>query len=319
MTSYRLSGPARSVAALAVATVVLAGCGIRIGGPPAPIPSPDEIQTWRQDAAIAVERVIHAAEGEQGGAEGDVVGDLVEASTEYLDDLGGVWLPPPRDEDPSPISPAHDQVRDLAAALEESSTQILSLARSGPDDSAAALVSMWLTWHTAAVLLADERGTACPQPCGSGIVPPTLYEEATSGELTSGEEALREAVAPQSPDLIGVYDALGYIEEVRAARAPADSRDDIAARARELRHLADLLAGESAGTDVDTRLSAYEINLDDLEGSVQKYATAAVEQWLTLVPRLPPGAQTPALEGLWHAYSSAEASLEVELWPGLGQ
>ncbi len=323
MESYRFPRPARRLLAAAAVALILSGCGIRVGAPPAAVPTPDANEELRQEAAVAVERVALTAESAAEAAPEPNLAALIEVSTTYVEDLGGVWLPPPREEDPSPTSPA--TVATDAGAPEvldvvlDSADTLLSVAAADDSPEPEALVSMWLTLHTAAVVLSADLGADCPDPCGSGMLPPALTEAVASGDASAEVEQLLRAVPAQSPDLIGIYDAAGYVQEVRAARSSGEEREAATERARELRRFADLLAGEAAGTADDTRLSAYEIDLDDLQGSAERYAQAAAEHWLALYPHAPAEARQPLIEALWYAYSSAHPDLQVGPWPALSR
>ena len=324
METYRFSRPARRLLAAAAVAVLLSGCGVRVGAPPAAVPSPDAPEELRQEAAVALERVALTAQTAAGADPEPNLAALIEVSTTYAEDLGGVWLPPPREEDPSPTSPAAAPVadadeREVLDVVLDSADTLLSVAAEDDSPEPEALISMWLTMHTAAVVLSADLGADCPDPCGAGMLPPALTEATASGDAPAEVERLVEAVPAQSPDLIGIYDAAGYVNEVRAARSSGEDREGATQRARELRRFADLLAGEAAGTSEDTRLSAYEIDLEDLQGSTERYAQAAAEHWLELYPRVPPEAREPLIEALWFAYASAHPDLQVGPWPALSR
>lgn len=322
--SYRISRPARRLLAAGALAALLSGCGVRVGTPPAGVPSPEAPEELRQEAAVAMERVAVTAQSAAGADPEPNLAALIEVSTTYAQDLGGVWLPPPREEDPSPTSPAAAPAQDadegevLDVVLDSADT-LLTVAAADDAPEPDALISMWLTMHTAAVVLSADLGADCPDPCGSGVLPPALAEAVASGDAPEEVERLIEAVPAQSPDLIGIYDAAGYVNEVRAARSSGGDREAATQRARELRRFADLLAGEAAGTPEDTRLSAYQIDLDDLQGSAEGYARAAAEHWLELYPRVPAEAREPLIEALWFAYSSAHPDLQVAPWPALSR
>lgn len=336
MEIMRISPSAQRVLAVAALTVALVGCNLRVGSPPSPLPTPGAEEVSRQNAAIAVAEVIESAQSAQPAP---VLTALADASDVYLDALGGMWVPPPRDEDPSPSAPV-DLAREqpdgaitdeaLLTSVHVNSDALLELAAQAGTDQAgtdraegdahvgpAALVSMWLTWHTAAAAIAEEADLPCPEPCGSGGLSPVLEEALSPGEPPAAVADLIEAVPLHAPELIGLYDALGYVEQVRAARSGDEDRDALAARARELRRVGNLLAGESAGTDRDPRLSAYPLEVDDLPGTSEQLSGSAAENWLALYPHLDAPAREVAIEILWFTYTAANPGGEVETWPGL--
>lgn len=322
MESYRFFRRTRRLLAVTAIAVALSGCGIRVGTPPAAIPSADPAEALRQEAAIALEKVARTAQSLAGAASGDDLTALIEVTTTYAEDLGGVWLPPPREEDPSPTSPAAAPVgdvdeRELLDVVNEAADDLLTIAADAEAPEPAALISMWLSLHTAAVMLSADLDVECPSPCGSGMLPPALREAVATGDVPADADLLLDAVPAQAPDLIGIYDAAGYVQEVRAARSSGEGRDAALDRARDLRRFADLLAGDSAGTPDDTRLSAYDLDLADLPASARRYAQAAAEHWLALYPHAPGEARERLIEALWYAYASARPELRVELWPAL--
>lgn len=306
MRPYRFPPRPRLLGVVAAAVLVLAGCGIRVGTPPAPIPSPDDHEVWRQQVAIAAASVDAAARGAAGAS--PVLSDLADVSGEYLEQLGGVWLPPPRDEDPSPTVPTFEtgsSTEEVFATVVRASQEILPLAA---DEHTEAVVSMWVSWHTAAVLLSEEVAQSCPEPCGA-------MTSASLAELFTGLDEVARLVAQEAPELIGIYDAWGYTTEIRAARGPVESRDEIAAEARGLRGLAALLAEGADGSLDDPRLPAYDVDVADLDGSAHGYAQSAAATWLTLYRSVPEDAHVEVLQALWHAYTHSAPTLRVELWP----
>lgn len=310
-----LAALARLTGVVALAAAV-AGCGIRVGSPPAPIPSPDAAEIWRQDLAVTVATVVQVA-GAARGEQEEVFAELARVSQGYLEDIGGVWLPPPRDDHPDPASPV-EPVGELSAAAaltivnQQADALLAGADEGGSGPGAAALASIWLTWHAAAVRVSAGLGEPCPPPCGQGPAPENLLESDPGpgvGELTA-------LAAQHAGELIAIYDALGYVEEIRAARAGAD-RDEIAAGARQLRRLGELLAGEDTGSPADPRRGAYEVDLSDLEATSRHLNASALEYWLSVLPEASPQAQRAGLEPIWHAFRGAHPDLDLLPWPGL--
>lgn len=296
-TIMRNSRPARigrTISALTTA-LVIAGCGVRVGQPPVPIPIPDADEAQRQHIAVALEQVLLAADVAS-KEEGDAADRLSVVLEAYLEDLGGVWLPPPREEDPEPSSPAlADPPATLAEAAELSAGELAEALPQAPEVQRGALVSMWLTLRTAQATFGAEPAADCELPCGEAMIPPI-------------------DPVPESGELAAIYDALGYLQEIRAARAGTDARDDDAAGARALRLFAEELSGTLSGTDADLRQGAYPVDPDDLSGSSQTYLEAALEQWLVLAAD---AGDPEFLEALWHTSMVVNPGHEISPWPGL--
>lgn len=318
----RVSNPRRlrtfSQVAAATAAVVLtvSGCGVRVGQPPSPIPTPDAVESHRQSAAVAMERILLAADA----APGKVPDGLVPVVTEYLDDLGGVWIPPGRDDNPFPASPALAQDNsDLAGVLAEAGDLMLTLANSG--DNPAAYTSMWLSLYTAQMRIEGDQVRGCTIPCGDGIIP-TVFAIAREQGENHDLVGLLDLLHESAPDLIAAYDALGYLEEVRAARGNNDVRDALEPGATVLREFADFLAGSAAGSDADPRLNAYQFNPDDIEASIRGYIDEALDGWLAVLTAAAAAgdvrAATAAKSAVWFTYGSTNPDLQIELWPGFG-
>lgn len=291
--------------------VTVAACGIRVGQPPAVIPTADSLQEQRQTAAIALERVLLAAES----TTGEIPSGLKQVAENYLEHLGGVWLPPARDTDPTPVSPALDHDNsNLQSVIENAATVMLELVATAPPANAEAYASMWLSLKSAGVALAGGPAASCTIPCGAGIIPPVVGE--LEEPATGHNGALTETVREHAPELIAVYDALGYAEEIRAARASLEDRDPLAAGAAALRSAADVLAGPTAGTPADLRLSAYLVDVEELPATIQAYAEGAVRGWLATVAAAAPADLPAASAALWHTYESTNPGHRIEAWPG---
>lgn len=295
MRSSRSARIGRAVLATASALLIV-GCGIRVGQPPAPVPTPEALEVDRQHIAVALERVLLAADpggsAEPGPAER--LGVVLEG---YLEAMGGVWLPPPRDEDPQPSSPAlEDLPPTLAEAAEVSAAELADALPHAPTEQRAALVSMWLTLRTAQAASAGETGPDCDLPCGEVMIPPT-------GPL------------PESAELAAAYDALAYLQEIRAARAGTDTRDRDAGGARDLRLFAEELSGALSGTDSDLRRPAYPLEGDDLGASARTYLETALSQWLVMAAE---SGRADSLEAVWYTSMLINPGHEISPWPGLG-
>lgn len=285
-----LPRPLRRALSLFALTLVLGGCGVRVAQPPAPIPTPDVAEQQRQTIAVALERAILAAEAHEGS--GDDFDRLSVILQGYLEEIGGVWLPPPRDDDPDPQSPAGENLPPTTAvAAQEAAARLADALPKVPEDQREAVVSMWLTLRTAEAALTNEPGPACDLPCGETMIPSAL---------------------PESGKLAQVYDALGYLEQVRAARADGEERDRIAAGARALRLFAEEVAGDLSGAEQDTRAAAYPIDPDDLPGSATHYLEAAQREVLILAAASP-----DLLEPLWEISVLINPSHDLKPWPGL--
>lgn len=266
-----------------------------MGQPPAPLPVFDAADDVRQDVAVALERVIIISPD----------APYHEVLDTYLQDLGGVWVPPPRDEDPSPVSPSEvDPPADLDQALQDASATLVKAMQASSGDHQEAYGSMWLTLQLA---LADEDiidAPACADSCGKNAIP-----------ISDPNDLDFDVVISHAPEMVGVYDALGYFEEIQASQADEDSRDEIAAGAQSLRAFAGALAGEAAGTSTDSRLSAYRGDTSAPEAAVAEYLQQALAGWLTVLAHADRDQIEPVAAAAWHAYSVTNP--DYEPWPGL--
>jgi len=305
MTFYRLIRT--TTATLAVVTIIaVGGCGLRIGSPPAPIPTADGPETQRQMVAIALERVTQAAEQDSGTEATDVA----EAAQTYLTDLGGVWIPPPRDEEPSPVSPAKsDPASDTVSALHAGLGDIEEALDVVDSAHSEGLVSMWLTLRSGLSAMENDQHS-CQAPCLDLALGTEPFDPTENRDLA-------QAIAQQAPELVAIYDALGYAQEIRAARSPVGStQDSRATSAASLRSFADHVAHEGLDDDLDPRQSAYEVDLHDIPATQGELLEHALSAWIVVAAHAPE-ARSQALDYLWHTYQALNPELSIEVWPGL--
>lgn len=304
MTTSLLRHWIRVAAALFTAAAI-AGCGVRVGSPPDPVPAPDAAETARQSLAVAIEQVLIAARA----SEEDSGGELAATAEIYLDALGGTWVPPARPEDPDPLSPALiDPPPDELAAVVAAEAEVLTALTTAADDRAPALASVWLTLRTARAALTGETVSPCTQACTTEVIPDLLGDPQGLAHWP-----LRESIAARTPELAMIYDALGYLEEIQAARAPAAAQEEHAAHARNLRDLAEGLTGDAGGTPADLREGAYPVSPTDVPEAISRYLADAVSLWLVHAG----SGDEVVLEALWRAYASVNPTLRIETWPGL--
>lgn len=307
MTFYRLIRITTTT--LAVVTIIaVGGCGLRIGSPPAPIPTADGHETQRQMVAIALERVTQAAK-EDSSAEAT---ELAEVAQTYLTDLGGVWIPPPRDEDPSPVSPAQsDPASDTVSALHAGLADIEEALDVVDSPHSEGLVSMWLTLRSGLGAMENDQHS-CQAPCLDLAVGAEPFDPTENSDLAL-------AIAQQAPELVAIYDALGYAQQIQAARSPVGStQDSRAASAANLRAFADHVAHEGLDADLDPRQSAYEVDLQDIPATQSELLEQALAAWIVVAAHAPE-ARDQALDYLWNTYQALNPKLPVEAWPGLSQ
>ncbi|HLS00430.1 MAG TPA: hypothetical protein VK054_00375, partial [Beutenbergiaceae bacterium] len=281
-------------------------CGLRIGSPPAPVPSAGPLETQRQQVAIALERIHHAASEED-----DAVSDtLADISHTYLEDLGGVWLPPPRDENPSPSSPAEsDPAPDTLTAVTDGLKQVEEALDLGNSPNSQAFVSIWLTLKTAQETLSDNT-SECTPPCLQSALPDSDAVDELSDDTLAD-------ITTDAPELATIYDALAYSQEIKAARlSPGEKQKRKATLAKDFRHLADLLEVSPTLDTQTPRHAAYQVDMDDLDHTQTLLLQQALEGWVVVAAQDSPE-RPVALDFLWRTYKALNPELELDSWPGL--
>lgn len=252
----------------AVVLGLLAGCGVRIDGPPPPVPSPSPAEMMRQAAAERAARLIALAEAAEAADErhAEVLRGVAADSRTHLAALGGLWAPPdwatapptdasktpePAGTTPAPWAPVPEPgpgTADVAHELAGAAEATCSDATAADDpDLVALLASICLAQRRAA----GEAGAAAPDLPG-GQVPEDQRDEAVTRAL---------AGTPEAADLVRALDAAGFALEVAAARADGGLRRSLAERAEAHRAGAERLAVAAGlpGTDADPRLAAYAL------------------------------------------------------------
>jgi hypothetical protein len=313
--------------------VVLTGCDLRLETPARATPTLDAAQQARQAAAIAAADLADAGVAALASAAAAPVaqpGDpaataawlqrVVEASTEQLTALGGVWVPfPSASPAPTPAassapSPAAVTVADVVARLVTSSDVAAASADGTSDPDLARLLASVAVGRA---LLAERLAAA------AGLEPPVVA--ATGAELTAVPAGV---AASDLADLIASQDALGYAWEVEAARVDEPARDVAAARAAAHRTAAATWAGlaDVAGTGLDPRRAAYDLPdalLDPaVDDATRLAALATLEDALAdvytgLVAQAEPGARAPLLAALaTAARTAADLTGQVPALPG---
>lgn len=303
-----------------VAVIALtAACGVRIGTPPAPIPSPDETEQVRQQLARNAAGVVELTGRTTAGAS-DIepeLGELFESvSTVAVDqarDLGGVWVPPPRPADdaaspsaipspsPSTADPAPLSPESAVAELTDSLAEVARLAAQDlPSDWTAVVGSMLVSRRSMVAAGRQELGLDCGPVCPEPVA-----------EVSLNDGATKEAI-------VAHLDAIGYLSEVAAARASGEERERHRKRAADYRAVAQAMIGASDGTDADPRRPAYSIGEDGPLPSIQLLQGDLVSAWITAAQESRGAERAAALEQAWTAYLGAHGGPAVSTpWPGL--
>ncbi len=250
-----------------VVALALSGCGLRLEGPPPPLPSPDAAETARQGAAERAVAIAGLADASAVGVDDPVSAALARVSADssaHADALGGVWAPPAwASPDPEADDGADDGAPDPGpSAVAEPSAVLDALTASAaltcadavvvePADLATLLASICLAQDDQAEALAGALGADAP---------PSAVAATTSPEPA---EPPAQAVAdvPGALELARALDAAGYALEVAAARSAGPDRATMVDRAALHRTTAQaIIAGSGAlGTADDPRRAAYDL------------------------------------------------------------
>ncbi|TDE88299.1 hypothetical protein EXU48_23735 [Occultella glacieicola] len=329
----RRSAGRRLGVVLVAAAVLLSGCGVRLDDPPPQVPSPGPGEILRQGAALEaadLQALAESAGADAGpdGAAGDLASDLAHIAADaatHLDDLGGVWTPPPRptattddqpepsdepgDEptggDPTPSDPA--TAEDVLAALESSSADARAADPAADADLATLLASISIN----RALWAAELRTDLGLPTGAdGSADPAAADLGIPASLPA-------SAAPVGRTL----DALGYTQEIIAARAEGTARTGAAAAAITLREMAEDVAVATGvdGTDADPRAAAYAVDLEDLQATRTGLIAELLPGWLTAVPDADPAVRAPLIAlATQAAFLGQDPDARVATYPGLG-
>jgi hypothetical protein len=315
-----LSAPrgGRALAGL-LAAFAVAGCGVRIDGPPPPLPSPDRDESVRQHAAVLAEQIADAA-GRLGAAEPaeDDVDQVAAHARAHLDALGGVWRPPtwattspgaatPPGSVASSAStpdaaPSRDEVADLVSAAAEASCDGALDVEAA--ELATLLASVCLAQRRAAGVLGaelDALGEPDDEPAGAGLV--------ADGFVGSADVA----------SLARALDAAGFAHEVAAARTSGLRRAELARRAQAHRETAQLLltAARTVGTPDDPRRAAYA--LSDRVPDPGEVETEVLAAWTAVLGTADAAGRGAVLVEMdTAARAAAEWGAPPDPFPGLG-
>lgn len=304
----------RTLGALILATVLgVAGCGVRLDGPPPELPSPDAAESARQGAAERAEETAVIAGAARGaGTESDELVRVEAQARAHLAALGDVWRPPAwaTASEPGP-TPSVEPGGPVPSAEEVAARLRLSAVATCRD--AVALEPGDLVTLLASICLA-QRGTA--QQLGEEV--PELA--GTSGSDAARAEALGAALGTSGDavTLAGALDAAGFALEVAAARSSGDRRARLADRAHAHRDTARVLleAAETIGSDDDPRRAAYS-----LEGGPPDPAeveTEVLAAWAAVVGSVPAAHRGVVLGEMATAAEAAAAwGAPTVAFPGL--
>jgi hypothetical protein len=320
--------PGRRLGALLVSgALLLGGCGVRLDGPPPQVPSPEPGEILRQEAALETAEILALAEAagadaQASGATGDEPGDLAHIAsdaTTHLTDLGGVWTAPPRpsatdgpdsgeeptEPGPTPSGPVTGE--DVLDALERSTAADRAADPDADADLATLLASIAINRALWAADLRADLGLA-DGPDG------------TSDPATA-EIAIPDTLPASAAPVVRTLDALGYTQEVIAARGEEAERGEAAGAAVTLRDMAEdaAIAAGIDGTDADPRAAVYSIDTEDLQGARVALIAELLPGWLAQVPDTEGADRAPLIAlATQAALLSQDPDLRVATYPGLG-
>jgi hypothetical protein len=318
---------ARAPAALVVAALFAAGCGVRIEAPPPDLPTPDAAEVARQGAAQRAEALAADAGAAAEGAGGDraVLGRVADDARVHVEALGGVWTPPawaspspgtpsPRASSPAassstPSSPppsAADVLAELSAAAAATCTDAVAVE---PGDLATLLASICLA----------EAGASADLAAAAALPPPAAPAAlATVGDADAPglPDGLLGALGPaEGTAALGrALDAAGFALEVAGARSASGARDAVARLAEDHRidARAVLQAAGLLGGAEDPRRAAYDLPDAAGGGEDPSAAVASVEEdvlaaWTSVLGELAGAARGQALTEMAAAAGRARA------------
>ncbi|MPV49586.1 hypothetical protein GCG21_06110 [Pseudactinotalea sp. HY160] len=309
-----------------------AGCGVRIGSPPAPIPSPDAVEQLRQllarnatgvaDVTSRVEAT--SANAAEGPGPADLFGLVSDIGSEQAGDLGGVWTPPPRPatdtHDPAdpagsgdptdPVDPTEPtestepavlSPEAAVAELTASLTELADLAEQDlPEGWISTVGSMLVTRQAMVGAGRDLLGLDCGPVCPAPLAPVNLNDGATKDSI------------------IAHLDAIGYLGEIAAAQADGEEQEALAARAADHRAAARTMIAAAAGTDADPRRPAYAIGADGVDTAIRLRQGELVAAWIAAAQESRGPERAAALDQAWTAYFGTHGGAVVGgPWPGL--
>ncbi|WP_163542565.1 hypothetical protein [Occultella kanbiaonis] len=326
-TSVRRSQGRLLGALLVSGALLLGGCGVRLDGPPPEVPSPEPGEILRQEAALETAEILAlaeaaGAEAQASGATGDAPGDLAHIASDasaHLTDLGGVWTAPPRpsatdgpdsgDEatEPTPTPSGPVTGEDVLDALEGST----AADRAADPDADADLATLLASIAINRALWAAELRADLGLPGG-----PDSSTDPATADLDI-PDPLPASAAP----VVRTLDALGYTQEVIAARADSSERDEAAAAAVTLRDMAEDVAVAAGidGTDADPRVAAYSIDTADLQGARATLIAELLPGWLAQVPDAETAVRAPLIAlATQAAFLGQDPDLRIATYPGLG-
>lgn len=347
----RAGRPARA-AAVALALLVAAGCGVRLETPPPTEPVPDAVEVVRRAAvadALHVAELADAASADPASSP-EAVAELTAVGTQaraHAEALGGVYESGIETDEPdaSPTtspSAVTATPADVVAALTDAAGRSAASADVTADGPLARLVASVGTAQTvSAVRLAPLAGVEAPAvaeahvpapdtsgPAGTAASPTPGATSATTSPTTAATLD-PDAAAARVPEglsaadlatLVVAEDAAGYAMEVRAAQSEGGQRDALVARAAQHRQRAQdwaVLAG-TEGTDQDPRRAAYTVADAQTPALVQQLETGLAADYATLVGTTAAGTRTSLARLLTDAWSAALAGGAAPVaFPGL--
>lgn len=297
----RLRARRRALAGLllAVTTVTLAGCGVRLetAAPTEPVPDAAEVaRSAAVDDALALEAAAGAALTGTEGALADVLALAAAASVAQADALGGVYDSGLPDATPTPAAsasaPAAATPHEVLALLGTSASDARTDARDAEDPGTARLLaSVAASRAQLATRLASVLGADVPaldaEPEGAGLPRGGSADGSGSGDGSAAGPSATPSPSATGPGATDVPDApgddldratllalvvaedqAGYGFEVAAARLSDDERARArdAAAAHRSAATAWAVAAGVAGTTDDPRRVTYAIDGDMSSG-----------------------------------------------------
>ncbi|UFU05187.1 hypothetical protein [Ruania halotolerans] len=279
---------ARALTAVLLLTLS-AACSVRVDSPPAPIASPSAAEQIRQASALATAElaVLASSAAPSDDDIAAVLDDVAADADAQLEQLGGVWEPPPRPDDDdnasteAPSTAPSRTADDVLTALSTSSRAAQD-AVSDPAldaDLATLLAAIVVNRDATAAQLADLLDMPDPAPDPQPQMPAVLTESAAG--------------------LCRTLDALGYAGEFIAARSSGDAQERAAGRAVRMRDLAEqvAIAADFDDTDSDPREATYAVgNAEELEETMDTWQADLVAGWLAQIGAADPADRAGLLE-----------------------
>lgn len=291
-----------AVLALVVSTVVLSGCDLRRETPDVVEPTPDAVESARQQAvddALALDAAAQAASPAAGADVAGLLGQVSAASVQHVEQLGGEYDSGLDEATPSaaasPVTPVASAA-DVLTELGEAAAAARDEAVSVPDGPLARLLTAVSTSRALlATSLAGALGAAVPPGAEAAALPGTTDAADVTGATGTTDTASAPA-APSDPEptatalpnaaltaLALAEDQAGYGLEVAAARLSGGQRDT--AKAAAARHRAQAQtwaeAAQVAGTAQDPRRVAYTLPAGSADAATAAALARQIETTLT--------------------------------------